>query len=349
MNSKLRAEYPWASNPIIINAPMGGFAGHGLATEVTKAGGIGMIGSVFDMKELEANLEGAKTSLSTYPVLCSGSTLPVGVGLLTFVAKLDEAIPVLAKYKPAILWLFASKEFEDYATWAQAIRQASPETKIWIQVGSVTAALKVAKLCNPDVLVLQGADAGGHGFRRGAGIVSLFPEATDVLHANGFGDIPLVAAGGLADGRGVASALALGAAGVVMGTRFLAAAETEMHPQYRAAVIKAKDGALSTVRSKVFDQLRGPNIWPVLYDGRALATDSYADSKNGVDIEKLRELYKEAVADEDAGFGKSPRAIVWAGASVGIVNDVKPAAEIVNEVRDAAVGILNRLSISALS
>ncbi|KAI1379821.1 inosine monophosphate dehydrogenase [Hypoxylon crocopeplum] len=344
MGSKLHADYPWVSGPIVVNAPMEGFAGDELAIAVTKAGGIGMIGSIMDVDALEVKLERARAAFASDPKLGSRSTLPIGCGALAFISDMDRAMPVLEKYKPVILWLFAAKEFDDYGTWARAIRQRSPETKVWIQVGSVTAALQVAKICSPDVLVLQGADAGGHGFERGAGIISLLPEATDVLGANGFGDIPLVAAGGIADGRGVAAALALGAAGVVMGTRFLAAAETVLHPQYRAAVLKAKDGALSTVRAEVFDQLRGPNIWPALYNGRALATDSYIDSVNGVDIEKIRELYKEASADEDKGFGKNPRAAVWASASVGIVNDVKPAAEIVHEVRDAATSILSCLA-----
>ncbi|KAI5920757.1 inosine monophosphate dehydrogenase [Camillea tinctor] len=350
MDSKFCTDYPWVSSPVIINAPMEAAAGDELATEVTKAGGIGMIGSAVNMDDLEAKLERAKESLASYPKMSSRSTLPLGIDLLPFVSKLDRAISIIAKYKPAIVWLFAAKVFDDYATWTLAIRQQSPETKIWIQVGSVTAALQVAKLCHPDVLVLQGADAGGHGFERGASIVSLVPEAADVLRANGFGDLPLVAAGGLADGRGVAAALALGAVGAVMGTRFLAAAEARTHPQYRAALLKAKDGAMSTVRSKVFDELNGPSVWPELYDGRALATNSYIDAADGVAIEKIRERHKEAIEDGDAGFGeKNPRAAVWAGAGVGIVNDVKPAAEIVMEVRNAVIGILSRLSASASS
>ncbi|KAI2465470.1 inosine monophosphate dehydrogenase [Annulohypoxylon bovei var. microspora] len=344
MSSKLRADYPWVSSPIIINAPMEASAGDELATAVSKAGGIGMIGSAVNMADLEAKLERAQSSFASHPTFSSRSTLPLGVDLLPFVSKMDKAMPILAKYKPAILWLFAAKEPEDYGTWARVVRQQCPETKIWVQVGSATAALQAAKACSPDVLVLQGADAGGHGVERGAGIVSLLPQAADMLQAEGFGDIPLVAAGGIADGRGVAAALALGAAGAVMGTRFLAATEAAVHPQYRAAMLGAKDGALDTVRSKVFDLLQGPSVWPAMYDGRALATDSYADSVNGVGIEKIRELHSRAIADEDSGFGKNPRAAVWAGASVGIINDVKPAAKIVDEVRDAAISILSCLS-----
>lgn len=331
MHSPLHDIYPWTLRPLIINAPMGGFAGADLAIAVTKAGGLGLIGGVFDMVYLAEQLEKAKVSLTH---LDNSGTLPVGVGLLPFVTKMEEALPVIAKYKPCTVWLFAATEFLDYATWSARVREASPDSKIWIQVGSVAAALQVATSCKPDVLVLQGADAGGHGFEKGAGIISLLPEATDVLQAHGHGDIPLVASGGIVDGRGVASALSLGAQGVVMGTRFLAAPETIMHPAYRAAVLSADDGGQSTVRSKVFDELRGPNIWPVLYDGRGLATESYADHVNGVEIEKIRELHAEAAKGEDAGFGK--RATVWAGTGVGLVKEVKPAGEIVFEIRNAA-------------
>ncbi|KAI1333782.1 inosine monophosphate dehydrogenase [Xylariaceae sp. FL0016] len=349
MAAGLQTACPWTKAPVIINAPMGGFAGHALASAVSVAGGIGMIGAVFDMNELSENLTSARETLAAHIEKsdpwhpANSPILPLGVGLLPFVANIDTAMPVIAQHKPAILWLFAAKELSDYAAWRTRLRAASPDTQLWVQVGSVSAALEVARTAAPDVLVMQGADAGGHGFARGAGIVSLLPEASDALVAAGLGHVPLVAAGGIAEGRGVASAVALGAAGAVMGTRFLAAEETMMHPAYRAAVLGARDGAVSTARAHVFDELRGPNIWPPLYDGRALTTESYADWKQGVDIEQIRTRCKEAAAGEDAGY--SSRVAVWAGAGVGLVNKVLPAAQIVQEVRDAATDALrNALS-----
>ncbi|CAJ2509923.1 Uu.00g058230.m01.CDS01 [Anthostomella pinea] len=353
MASKLLADYPWVSAPIIVNAPMTGFAGAALAAAVSTAGGIGLLASD-TMDQLSAELDRAKTSLlssdSPNPSLNlnpnSRTTLPVGVGFLLFYHKLDTALPVLAAHKPAIVWLFAAPQLADYGVWAAVIRAATPNSKIWVQVGSVTAALEVARAnAPPDVLVLQGADAGGHGFARGAGIVSLLPEATDALRASGLGHVPIVASGGIVDGRGVAAALALGAAGVVMGTRFLAAAETKVHPRYREAVLNTKDGALSTARSGMFDELRGPSIWPTGYDGRALAVGgSYADwSEGGMDIERIRELHGKAAADALAGDGWNPRAAVWAGTGVGIVTQTQPAADIVAEVRSAAQRVVRGL------
>lgn len=341
MAPNLPNQYPWTSSPIIINAPMGSFAGDALAVAVSQAGGIGMIGAVSDMKLLRQQLQRARQVFSHSP------TLPLGVGFLPFISNRDEAIPLVAEFHPAIVWLFAAKEFSDYATWAHQIRSVSPTTKLWIQVGNVNAALTVLKLCQPDVLVLQGSDAGGHGFERGSSIVSFLPEATDVLHANGYGHVPLVASGGVVDGRGVAAALTLGAHGVVMGTRFLAAPETTIHPKYQQAILAAHDGGLSTARSKLFDQLRGPNMWPLPYDGRALITQSYRDYQDGVDLQTIQDRHAEAVSDEDAGFGeKNPRAAVWVGAGVGLVNDVKPAGEIVKNIREEAKRVLDRFKES---
>lgn len=323
---------------------MGGFANSELATAVTQAKGFGFIGAVFDMVALATELEKASKTLVGNNVPESDSTLPLGVGFLPFVANLDDAARVVAKFRPAAVWLSAAKELEDYATWAQRMRQVSPSTRIWIQIGSVADALRVAESVKPDVIVVQGLDAGGHGSEKGAGVISLLPEAADVLAENGFGHISLVAAGGIADGRGVAAALALGAEGVVMGTRFLSAPETTVpHKGYREAVLATRDGGQSTVRTKIFDELRGPNIWPLSYDGRGIITDSYTDHVQGKGIEEIRRLHAEATKAEDAGFGpQNKRSTVWAGTGIGLVNQAKGAKEIVEEVRDAAQAALDK-------
>ena len=342
----LQAALPWTASPLIINAPMAGFAGGPLASAVTLSGGLGFIGVVFDMDALRSELQTAKAAFSSDATLSSHKTLPIGVGFLPFVAKLEQALPILEEFKPAVVWLFAAKQLSDYTEWANRVREVSPESKIWIQVGGVAAAVEIARAVKPDVLVLQGADAGGHGFEKGAGIISLFPEAFDALSDEGFGHIPLVASGGIVDGRGVAAALALGAQGVVMGTRFLAAKETVVHPQYQAAVLGAKDGGQVTKRSKLFDELRGPNIWPELYDGRSLVVQSYVDHLNGVGIEEIQRLHNEAVKGEDAGYAADlkGRAAIWAGAGVGLVNKVESAKEIVESVRKQTKEILSGLA-----
>jgi nitronate monooxygenase len=314
---------------------MAGFAGGALASAVTLAGGLGLIGNDANMDNARRQLRIASDALANHPSLASSSTLPIGIGFLPFITKLEGVIALIEEFKPAVVWLFAAKELDDYAQWATALRKASPESQIWVQVGSVAAALHVARTAKPDVLCLQGADAGGHGYEKGAGIISLVPEACDTLAREGFGHIPLVASGGIVDGRGVSAALVLGAQGVVMGTRFLASKEVIVHPVYQAAVLEAKDGGQVTTRSKLFDQLRGPNPWPLMYDGRSLMIQSHKDHVEGVSLEDIQKSHNEALGKEDKGFGTGlkGRAAIWAGTGVGMVNEVKGASEIVEGVR----------------
>jgi nitronate monooxygenase len=149
-------------------------------------------------------------------------------------------------------------------------QQASLQrTRIWVQVGSVNEAIAVAKGLSPDVLVLQGSDAGGHGLTHSGSIMALIPETYDALsQLPGARDIALMAAGGIMDGRGLAAARMLGAHGVVMGTRFLASMESTIAKGYQKEILQASDGGLSTVRSTVYDHARGIHGWPERYNGR---------------------------------------------------------------------------------
>lgn len=324
---------------------MGGFAWAPLATAVSQAGGLGLIGSLNDMAQLRSQLNTAQSTLksSSNSTIASSSTLPLGVGILPFICKIEDVTPVIAEYKPAVVWLFAAQKLEDYKPWADVLREASPGSKIWIQVGNVEAAVAVAKSAAPDALCLQGADAGGHGFEKGAGVISFVPETVDALRREGLSHIPLLASGGIVDGRGVVAALALGAVGVVMGTRFLASKEVMIHPKAQAAILEAEDGGQVTKRSKLFDQLRGPNIWPEAYDGRSIVVQSYEDHANGVGLEEIQKLHNEAVSGEDKGFaiGRKGRAAIWAGTGVGIVKEVEGAADIVEKTRNQAREIAN--------
>lgn len=145
---------------------MGGIAGADLAIAVSKAGGLGQVGADLNLKWLSAQLSKAEQALGRQDGL-----LPIGVGLLTFVLKdsTDEILALLQQFQPAVVWLFAANELNDYAAWAAKIRDATPRSQIWVQVGSVDGALTVAKTVRPDALCLQGLDAGGHGFEKGAG------------------------------------------------------------------------------------------------------------------------------------------------------------------------------------
>jgi nitronate monooxygenase len=317
---------------------MGGSATAPLAIAVTRAGGLGQLGSDNDLVDLEKQL----STVSKEVDRTSDGLLPIGVGFLLFIVDINEVMALIRKHRPAVVWLFAAKQTADYAEWAERAREASPGSMVWVQVGTVADAVRIAREAKPDVLVTQGADAGGHGLAKRAGLVSLLPEVRDALAKEGLGEVFVVGSGGVVDGRGVAAALALGADGVVLGTRFLSAPETKVHPNWRAEVLEAKDGGQGTVKSMLFDELRGPSIWPAGYDGRGLVNASSGDFDKGVGIDEVRRLFAEASQEEDGGFGAGGkgRAAMWAGTGVGLVFKEQSAGEIVEEVRNGALKAL---------
>lgn len=340
----LEKDYPWVTSSVIISAPMSGFAGPELAHAVYKAGGIGFLGGLPDIKALRTALEDVTELVTGNRIPEPNTTLPIGLGALLFAQKLDEVVALVAEFRPTAVWLFAAHGLADFKLWSDAIRKASSETKIWIQIGSVTGAVNLVQSCNPDVLVLQGADAGGHGAEKGASIISLIPETIQALERLGLDDVSVVAAGGIAHGSSVAAALTLGADGVVMGTRFLAAEETKVHPAYVDAILETEDGGQTTVRAKVFDELAGPNIWPSEFDGRALIAESYRDHVKGVSIDEIRKSHAEAKHGSELGFGAdNRRAAIWAGTGVGLVRNKAPAAKIIDELRQEARTALERI------
>ena len=220
----LKSTYRWISTPLIVGAPMRVFSSPELATAVSSAGGIGFIGPGKTPEDLDTALQKARKLLenrlqsqqSGLRIISADleGALPIGVGFQIFDANFEVALPSIAKHRPAAVWLFVPEEdTDDLSVWMKGIREVAPKTQIWLQVGSVHDAMEAARLSTPpDVLVLQGIDAGGHGLAKGAGIVSLVPEVKDALKAAG-SDIPVIAAGGIADGRGVAAALSSGAVG----------------------------------------------------------------------------------------------------------------------------------------
>jgi nitronate monooxygenase len=210
--------------------------------------------------------------------------------------------------------------------------------EIWVLVGGMAAALHVAGTAKPDPSCLQGTGTAGH-----AGIISLVPEACNALVREGLSHISVFVSGGIVDGRSVAAALVLVAQGVVIGTRFLASHEVTVPPEYKAAVLEAQDGGQVTTRSKLFDdQLRDPNIWSELYDGRSLVMQSHKDLKDGVSLEDAQKAHDHAVGGEGKGFntGLRGRAAVWTGTGADLVTEMQGTGEIVKRVREEAKRVL---------
>ncbi|KAH6899948.1 hypothetical protein B0T10DRAFT_469202 [Thelonectria olida] len=347
--SKLFNRFPWAKSPLIINAPMGGCATPRLATEVSKAGGLGFLGAMADfapgspeITELDTSLEEARSHFDDLP---AGDPIPMGAGFITSHASTTEfsktMLPILAKHRPAAVWLFAPDgDLKPHPAIIKAIKGLDPAPLVFVQVGNVAAAREAVQ-DGADVIVAQGVDAGGHQFRQGSGIVALVPEVRNLLDEEFAGrDISLVAAGGISDGRGAAAALALGAEAVVLGTRFTVATESA-YPEYRKqAVINAVDGGVSTLKSPFNDQINKSTLWGPLYDGRAIVSPIHEEFLAGASLEEcLAKLEKDYTEEEAIKMTR-----IWAGAGVGLVKKAQPAAEIVQEVRESTKATIKKLS-----
>ncbi|KAM5434939.1 putative nitronate monooxygenase [Microsporum canis] len=346
--SSLKKDYPWIQLPLIVCPPMLPVATGELAAAVSAAQGIGFIGLGNNIDALDSQLSLAAEHLRTTHKQAGIKThpdiLPVGVGFLNWGVNLEDAVPAIKKHVPAAIWLFgAAREnmASLYASWITRVHaETEGRTKVWVQVGCVADALRMTAdmpdpSSRPDVLVLQGADAGGHGLKNGAGIITLLPEVRDTLAERGV-DVPLVAAGGIVDGRGVAAALCLGADGVAMGTRFLACSQTAITKGYQDELLRARDGGQSTVRTTVYDRLRGYVEWPGEYDGRGMVNQSYVDEQAGMDDGENKRLYEAEKLRGDAGWGVRGRMTSYAGTGVGLVRSVEKAEDILCKAREAA-------------
>lgn len=174
------------------------------------------------------------------------------------------------------------------------------------------------------IFAVSGIESGGHGSASAPPVMNLVPQVLSALPPSGAP--PVLAAGGLSSGAHLAAFLTLGAAGAVVGTRFLVAEESQYSDTQKRAIIAAKSG--STVRSYVFDQLRGTTGWPAGVDGRGLAIPSVAAVESGVDITQI----KEEVA-EGTKRGDLHSVIAWAGTGVGQLNVLQPAKVKANNLR----------------
>lgn len=352
MAAKLLSRYPWVSSPLIVAAPMRVMSGPALATAVSRAGGLGFIGPGIQTKDIGVDLEEAtalitkaRISSSVFDALpAANALLPVGVGFQLWGDDINVAAATVEKFKPCAAWLYAPAHGQtELDEWSRRIRRASPQTQIWIQIGTLAEAKQLLRSSEkPDVVVVQGAESGGHGRTSdGLGLLTLFPEVADALAGS---QIPLLAAGGIADGRGVAATLGLGASGVAMGTRFLASNEARISRGYQNEILRASDGATSTTRTLLYNHLRGTFGWPTGYSPRTVINKSYVEHQAGTPFEELKKRHDAAAKMGDQGWGPEGRLATYAGASVGLIHELKNAEDIVRDVQKDAVQRIQALA-----
>jgi len=142
------------------------------------------------------------------------------------------------------------------------------------------------------------------------------------------------------DGRGAAAALALGADGICLGTRFLACEEAVIAKGYQDELIRAGDGGVSTVSTTVYDKARDIHGWPEGYVGRGVANRTFIDAVHGMKDDENVALYKDEMKKGDNGWGPAGRMTTYAGTGVGLVREVMSAGNIVESVQREAMQVL---------
>ncbi|WP_218160045.1 nitronate monooxygenase [Actinacidiphila alni] len=264
-------------HPIAL-APMGGSAGGELAAAVSRGGGLGLVGGG----------SGERAWLARELPIAAGSGLPWGVGFLCWAAEV-AAVERALEYGPAAVML----SFGDPAPFVGLVRDAG--AAVIVQVTDVAEARRAVAV-GADVIVAQGTESGGHGARRGRSTLPFVPVVADLA-----APIPVLAVGGIADGRGVAAALALGAEGALIGTRFQATAEALADPAAVESIVRGS--GQDTERTSVLDIAR-ESPWPRTYTARTLG-HPYLDRWRG----------REAELAADPGARAEYRADVARGAA----------------------------------
>jgi nitronate monooxygenase len=292
--------------PVVL-APMNHIADARLAGAVTAAGGLGMLGGGYgDPAWLEREFD-----------LADGAR--VGCGLITWsMASQPGLLDLVLSRRPAAVFL----AFGDPAPFTEPIRAAG--VPLFCQVCDLEQARQAID-AGADVLVAQGGEAGGHG--TGArSTFTLVPEVADLV-AERTPAALVLAAGGIADGRGLAAALSLGADGVVVGTRLLASREAPVHVEAKSRVVASTSD--DTVRTTVLDIVRGRE-WASPYDGRLLRND-FLNRWHGHEDELRSNLGEDTFRAEGTAADLNG-ANIFVGEAVGLIHEVLPAATILRRM-----------------
>ncbi|GLB43445.1 putative nitronate monooxygenase [Lyophyllum shimeji] len=316
----------------IICGPMAGASGGALAARAFQGGGFGFIGYGYQsLEKLKSEVDTARSILQ----VDSHAPLPIGIGYLGWRLErpntpAKELLSLALDNNVQAVWFSFGLELQRWIKFIRDNELKQGATKIFVQVSSVEEALVAAHDWKVDVIVAQGTEAGGHGSSTAPSLLALLSEILSIIPKDG---PPVLGAGGLANGGHIASLLALGASGAVLGTRFLLSPESLYSEHQRQALLSAH--TTSSVRSMAFDQARDTLGWPSGVDGRGLRNSTVIDFEKGVEIGELRRKYAEGVTADDPD-----RIVVWAGTGVGLMNRVQPAREIVEELHDECVARL---------
>ena len=285
----------------LIQAGMIWCSGWELASAVSNAGGLGIIGSGSMYPEI----------LEEHVQKCKAATdKPFAVNLPMLYPDIDKHIETIIKYEVPIVFTSAGNP----KTWTEHLK--SHGITVVHVVSSLKFALK-AQDAGVDAIVAEGFEAGGHNGRDETTTLCLIPIVKEQL------DIPLIAAGGIGTGRGMLAAMNLGADAVQIGSRFVASPESSAHDNFKKVVVNAKEGdTLLTLKE----------VTPV----RLVKNDFYkklqAAYDRGTDAGELKEILGRGRAKKGMFEGDLIEGELEIGQISGLIHEVKPAAEIVNEI-----------------
>jgi len=282
-----------------------------LVSAVSNAGGLGIIGS--------GNMEPDLVREEIRKVK-SLTDKPFGVNIYFFSPYAEEVMNVVIEERVPVVTTGAGNPGKFIP------RLKEKGIKIFPLVSSVSLAKRLEKL-GVDGVIAEGMECGGH-----IGEITTMALVPQVVSAV---NIPVIAAGGIADGRGFVAALALGAQGIQMGTRFIASIECRAHENYKIEILKAKD------RDTVITGLSTRHPVRVIYN--KLAREFLEMEKRGISIEELEKFgtsrLKSAVIDGDIEYGS-----VMAGQISGLISDIKSVKDIIEDIVKEAEEILKKLN-----
>ena len=299
----LGIEYP------IIQGGMAWVADHHIAAAVSEAGGLGLIAAA------NAPAEWVREQIREAKKL---TDKPFGVNIMLMSPNADEVAKIVVEEGIKVITTGAGSPEKYMEAWKAA------GVKVIPVVASVALARRMER-CGADAVVAEGTESGGHIGETTT--MALVPQVVDAVK------IPVIAAGGIADGRGIAAAFMLGAEAVQMGTRFVVAKESTVHENYKQRVVKAKD-----IDSEVTGMSTGH---PIRVIRNKMTREYLKKEKEGAPFEELEQMtlgaLRKAVVEGDVMYGS-----VMAGQSAGLVKKEETCAEIIRDVMSGAEKLLGQ-------
>lgn len=374
---------PSVKTPVVLGA-MAGASGGQLAGAVSAAGGFGFIGAGYltpSVLQTEVDKAHQKLSVLHADLLSSRKRADFGIGILVWrLTELNDGkkpgeaattnktvsdfLDVIIKARPRAIWLSFGDE-QELTGWQKVITEldkqqnsdlegkSEEELKFFVMIGREQELQTAVEKCRCDVLIVQGCEAGGHGHSQAPPLSALLADTLKQLpklkpNNSTQTTPPVLGAGGLADGRSLASLLAAGCSGGVFGTRFVLTPESTYSQVQKEALVQAKSSA--TLRTFAFDDARGTLGWPQGTDGRGLRNktveeyerDLQQEVKEGKEdpegAQRRMERYKQAAKEND-----TDRIVIWSGTGVGAMGAIVPAEKVVRDITEEAIDALSQV------